>query len=173
MANITGEFTTEAIETISQLMKKKSIAGMLLKLGDKGVIELDEKFEKGVDAWEEFITKIESYNEKECRFGVFEIEYTAYTDANSGTVAKKSAPLVLLYCPNTAATKWKMNYTARIEDVKTKVDTTKKHIQINDNDDLTDPMTYIGSIDRDEKLIKTFQNKDVVKQHNRYKYKNC
>ncbi|XP_037040740.1 cofilin/actin-depolymerizing factor homolog [Bradysia coprophila] len=85
-------------------------------------------------SYDEFLSQLKAGEGKQCRYGVYDYEYT-YQHQGTASVAIKQKLFLMLWCPDTASVSNKMIYASSYESLKHALVGIQKYIQANDDDE--------------------------------------
>ncbi|KAG4065079.1 hypothetical protein HA402_007476 [Bradysia odoriphaga] len=85
-------------------------------------------------SYDDFLSQLKAGEGKQCRYGVYDYEYT-YQHQGTASVAIKQKLFLMLWCPDTASVTNKMIYASSYESLKQALVGIQKYIQANDDDE--------------------------------------
>ncbi|KAJ6635872.1 Cofilin/actin-depolymerizing factor like [Pseudolycoriella hygida] len=85
-------------------------------------------------SYDDFLEHLKAGDGKQCRYGVYDYEYT-YQHQGTESVAQKHKLFLMLWCPDTASVPNKMIYASSYEALKQSLVGIQKYIQANDTEE--------------------------------------
>ena len=80
-------------------------------------------------SYEDFLTELQKEGPSECRYGVFDFEYTHQCQGTT-EATKKQKLFLMSWCPDTAKIKKKMLYSSSFDALKKSLVGIQKYIQV-------------------------------------------
>jgi len=113
--------------------KKTPFRFAIFKIEDEKTIVVEEKGEKD-KSYDDFVNLLVAHGDGECRYGLFDYEYTKQCEGAGETTTSK---LVLFsWCPDLAKIKKKMLYSSSLDALKKTFVGCNVYVQANDKTDL-------------------------------------
>jgi len=120
----------ECITKFSDVKKAKMYRYVVYYIQDSKIITVGSV--GGRDAkYEDFLAELQSAGPNECRYGLYDFEYTHQCQGTSETIMREKLVL-MLWCPDSARIKVKMLYASSFDALKKSLVGVHKYIQATD-----------------------------------------
>jgi len=116
--------------TFEEIKKDKKYRYVIYYIKDEKQIDVEKLGERNA-AYGDFLSDIQAGGTGECRYGVFDFEYTHQCQGTSEG-SKKQKLFLMAWCPDTAKVKKKMLYSSSFDALKKSLVGVAKYIQATD-----------------------------------------
>jgi cofilin len=116
--------------TFEEIKKDKKHRYVIYFIRDEKQIEVETIGDRE-KSYEDFITDLQKEGPSECRYGVFDFEYTHQCQGTT-EASKKQKLFLMSWCPDTAKIKKKMLYSSSFDALKKSLVGIQKYIQATD-----------------------------------------
>lgn len=126
-----GVKVADSCKTIYEEVKKdKKYRYVIFHIKDGKEIDIEKIGNRDL-SYDDFLADIKNAGNEECRYGLFDFEYTHQCQGTSD-ISKKQKLFLMLWCPDTATVKRKMVYSSSFDALKRALPGLSKSIQATD-----------------------------------------
>jgi len=120
----------DCIQKFSDIKKAKMYRYVVYHIADFKIIDVKSTGSRDA-TYEDFLAELENAGPDECRYGLYDFEYTHQCQGTSETMTKAKLVLIL-WCPDSARIKMKMAYSSSYDALKHALVGVHKYIQATD-----------------------------------------
>jgi len=142
--------------TYEEIKKNKKFRYVVFFIKDEKEIDVEHVGNRDA-AYDAFLEHLQEGGSGECRYGLFDFEYTHQCQGTS-EASKKQKLFLMLWCPDTAKVKKKMLYSSSFDALKKALVGVQKYIQATDASEAA--MEAV-----EEKLRATDRNWSMISQY--------
>jgi len=103
-------------DKFEEIKKKKTMRYLIIHIKGEKVIEVEKVGDRSKE-YRDFLTDVMAAGPKDCRYGVFDYEYSHQCEGTT-EASKKQKLILMAWCPDTATIKKKMLYSSSFDALK-------------------------------------------------------
>lgn len=120
----------EVQQAFLDIKKAKKFRFIIFHIKDEKVIDIEKYGARDAD-YDEFLEHLASVGPEECRYGLYDFEYTHQCQGTADSTTKHKL-FLMSWCPDTARIKKKMLYSSSFDALKHALEGVSKFIQATD-----------------------------------------